>query len=256
MVPYHFFVVWMLALLSTATHLATLLALVQDYKRDWVLRWLRQGFMFVNLGLNVLCGVFVLQSVVKNMSPTLPIGCVLQARVDGVEQIRDNKVISVVGTIAVIAVTVITFVLATWYLHMRRQTWGKVVRTVGVVLLMAMAIGAAVRVVMVSSAFGGGQGVKLSGSSESSWSFGQLLALLILILPFISALEIFRGELGWRVIAECVADICETGEIGVSAEQLSDDQQPLNGSELKPLDSRYYYQPNPFAGGTTKAFRR
>lgn len=38
MVPYHFFVVWMLSLLSTATHLATLLTLVQDYKRDWVLR--------------------------------------------------------------------------------------------------------------------------------------------------------------------------------------------------------------------------
>lgn len=238
MVPYHFFVVWMLALLSTATHLATLLALVQDYKRDWVLRWLRQGFMFVNLGLNVLCGVFVLQSVVKNMAPTLPIGCALHVRVDGVEKVRDNKVISVVGTIAVIAVTVITFVLATWYLHMRRQRWGKVVRAVGVVLLIAMAAGTAVRVIMVSAAFGGGQGVKLSGSSESSWSFGQLLALLILVLPFISALEIFRGE------------------IGVSAEQVSDDQQPLNGSELKPIDNRYHYQPNPFAGGTTKAFRR
>ena len=60
MVPYHLFLTWMLALLSTATHLATLLALVQDYKRDWVLRWLRQFFMFVNLLLNVLLGIFVL----------------------------------------------------------------------------------------------------------------------------------------------------------------------------------------------------
>lgn len=122
--------------------------------------------------------------------------------------------------------------------------------------MMAMAIGAAVRVVMVSSAFGGGQGVKLSGPSESSWSFGQLLALLILILPFISALEIFRGETSWSLVAEYIANICDLGEIGVSAEQISDDQLPLNGGELQPLDKRYYYQPNPFAGGTTKAFRR
>jgi len=42
MVPYHFFIIWMLSLLSTATHIGTLLALVNDFKRDWVLRWLRQ----------------------------------------------------------------------------------------------------------------------------------------------------------------------------------------------------------------------
>lgn len=240
MVPYHFFLVWMLALLSTATHLATLLALVQDYKRDWVLRWLRQGFMLINLLLNVLFGIFVLQSVLKDLTPTLPIACVWKdhAEDDGV---RPNKALSVVGTIAVIAVTVIMFVLATWYLHMRRQRWGKVVRSVGILLLAAMATGTAVRIFMVASAFGGGAGVKLSGPSESSWSFGQLLTVLVLILPFISALEIFRGE------------------IGVSAEQAQDDQEPLNGSELKPIDNRYYYQPNPFTGakhGTTKAFRK
>lgn len=38
MVPYHFFIIWMLSLLSTATHVGTLLALVNDFKRDWVLR--------------------------------------------------------------------------------------------------------------------------------------------------------------------------------------------------------------------------
>lgn len=42
MVPYHFFIIWMLGLLSTATHLSALLALVQGFKRDWVLRWIRQ----------------------------------------------------------------------------------------------------------------------------------------------------------------------------------------------------------------------
>ena len=197
MVPYHFFIIWMLSMLSTATHLATLLTLVQDYKRDWVLRWLRQFFMFVNLLLNVLYGIFVLETVLKDMTPTLPIACVwdVHSKDAGV---RPSKALSVVGTIAVIAVSCILFALATWYLHMRRQRWGKIVRTAGLILLVAMAVGAAVRVIMVSAAFGT-PSVKLSGSSEGAWSFGQLLGMLMLILPLISALEIFRGTYRLRL---------------------------------------------------------
>lgn len=36
------------------------------------------------------------------------------------------------------------------------------------------------------------------------------------------------------------------GEVDVSAQTLADDQEPLNGSELKPVD--YTYQPNPIFG--------
>lgn len=204
MVPYHFFVIWILSLLSTATHLATLLALVEDYKRDWVLRWLRQFFMFVNLLLNVLYGIFVLETNLKDLAPTLPIACVWADHADS-DKDRSNKVISVVGTIAVIAVTCILFGLSTWYLHMRRQRWGKIVRSFGLLLLAAMAIGAATRVITASQAFGTAS-VQLSGPKESSWSFGQLLGMLMLILPFISALEIFRGRLDchlhWTPIAD------------------------------------------------------
>ena len=76
MVPYHFFIVWMLSLLSTATSLSTLLALVNDFKRDWILRWIRQFFMFVNLVLSCVFGVFVLMATLKNMPPTVPVACV------------------------------------------------------------------------------------------------------------------------------------------------------------------------------------
>lgn len=61
MIPYHFFIIWMLSLLSTAANFACLLALVQDYKRDWVLRWLRQFAMFVNMALGIVFGIFVLE---------------------------------------------------------------------------------------------------------------------------------------------------------------------------------------------------
>ncbi|KAK3081827.1 hypothetical protein LTS18_001277, partial [Coniosporium uncinatum] len=74
MVPYHFFIIWMLSSISTATHSAALLALFNDFKRDWVLRWLREGLMLINLLLSVVMGIFVLEDVVKQVSPTLAIG--------------------------------------------------------------------------------------------------------------------------------------------------------------------------------------
>lgn len=59
---------------------------------------------------------------------------------------------------------------------------------------MAMAVAAAVRVILVSQAFGSPP-VELNDQGERDWSFGQLLTMLLLILPFISALEIYRGML-------------------------------------------------------------
>lgn len=193
MVSYHFFIIWLLSLLSTATNLATLLALVNDFKRDWVLRWLRQFFMIVNMFLGVLSSVFILQTVMKNLEPRLPIACVWDVEDRGTPS---NAALSVTGTIAVIAAQVIVFILSTWYLHNRtRPRWMKSVQVVGLVLLIAMCLGATVRVVMVSQAFGSvPDGVNLVGPSEKDWSYGQLLPLLLLVLPLISMVEIVRGE--------------------------------------------------------------
>ena len=192
LVAYHFFIIWLLALCSTATTFATLLALVQDFKRDWVLRWLRQFAMFVNLVLTIVYGIFVLQTNMKGLAPTLPVYCVWQEH-EKRENAMGNKTLSVIATIAVIAATGIIFVLGTWYLHMRRQRWGKIVRVVSILILSALAIGASARVIMVSQAFGS-PNVNLADQGEKVWSFGQLLTMLLLILPFISALEILRGK--------------------------------------------------------------
>lgn len=193
MVPYHFFIIWLLSLLSTATNLATLLALVNDFKRDWVLRWLRQFFMLVNMLLGVLSGIFILQSVTKNLEPRLPIACVWEVEK---REGATNAALSIAGTIAVIAGQVVVFLFSTLYLHMRTNpSWMKSVQVVGLVILVAMGIGATVRVVLVSQAFGHEpDGVNLTGPSESDWSYGQLLPLLLLGLPLISLLEIVRGE--------------------------------------------------------------
>lgn len=192
MIPYHFFIIWMLSLLSTATNFATLLALVQDFKRDWVLRWLRQFAMFVNLVLTIVFGVFVLETNLKKMAPTLPMACVWQEHAQDSDA-QSNSTLSVIGTIAVIAASCIIFILGSWYLHLRKQIWGGTVRIISLVVLMAMAIGAAVRVIIISQAFNKAP-VNLSDTGERVWSFGQLLTMLLLILPFVSALEIFRGK--------------------------------------------------------------
>lgn len=36
--------------------------------------------------------------------------------------------------------------------------------------------------------------VELATEGEKQWGFGQLLTMLLLILPFVTALEVFRGE--------------------------------------------------------------
>ncbi|KAF4968437.1 hypothetical protein FZEAL_10395 [Fusarium zealandicum] len=192
LVPYHFFLIWMLSLLSMATHNATLLALRQDYRRDWVVRWLRQFLMFVNLALSCVSGVFVLEAVSKGLDDkTLPIACVWE--IDG-KGAASNAGLSYVGTIVVIAGNCIIFGLATWYLHGKAQRFYKVIQIGGLMLMTAIAIGAAVRIILLSQAFGK-PSIELKDDGETMWSFGQLLSMLLLILPLVSVIEIYRGEI-------------------------------------------------------------
>jgi hypothetical protein len=235
MVPYHFFIIWLLSLLSTATNLVTLLALVNDFKRDWVLRWIRQMFMLINMFLGILSGIFILQTVLKNLEPRLPIACVWEVESRGKS---GNAALSVAGTIAVIAGQVIVFILSTWYLHARTNPkWMKPVQVVCLVVLLAMGIGATVRVVMESQAFGSPPAsVNLVGPSEGEWSFGQLLPLLLLALPLISTVEIMRGE------------------TRTPPSKVDDDSEPLfvgGGNDME-----FQYQPNPMLGSQNSLFRK
>ena len=239
MVSYHFFIIWMLSLLSTCTHIGTLLALVNDFKRDWVLRWLRQFLIFVNLCLSVVSGIFILLSVMRDLKPTLPIACVWQVQSDGAPS---NAAISIVGTIAVIAGQVIFFVLAVWYLHVHERRWIKAVQTVGLIALIAMGAGAAVRVVLLSQAFGT-PSVPLMDTGERDWSFGQLLPLLLLLLPLVSAVEIMRGNLAPSSVRDLCADIL-SGGMKVPP-PIVDDQAPLLVQNKGPRNS---FQPNPLFG--------
>jgi hypothetical protein len=236
LVPYHFFLIWMLSLLSMATHNATLLALVHDYRRDWVLRWLRQALMFVNLALSSVSGVFILQTVSKGLDETtLPIACVWQ--IDG-RGAPSSVGLSYVGTIVVIAGNGVIFLLATWYLHSRTQRFYRIIQIVGIFLMTGIAIGAAIRIGVLSQAFGKPT-VTLSDEGERHWSFGQLLSILLLIFPLVSVVEISRGEIQ---VAAPMADKCKTTTFDA---ELQDN--PQQGTK---------FQPNPFFGSQTNLFSK
>jgi hypothetical protein len=218
MVSYHFFIIWMLSLLSTATHLSTLLALVNDFKRDWVLRWLRKLMMFINMILSCVYGVNVLRAVMKDLPATLPIACVWNLPSHSA---ASNAGVSVAGTIAVIAGNCIVFAFSVWYIHSKNQRWLKVVQIAGLLFVFGAAAGAAVRVVLLSQAFGT-PNVPLEGTGEKDWSFGQLLPILLLLLPLVSAVEMFRGEMNTP------APVCENQNIKYEDHEM--------------------FQPNPFWG--------
>ena len=136
MVPYHFFLIWMLSLLSMSTHNSTLLALRGDFRRDWVLRWLRQFLMFVNLALSCVFGVFILEARAKGLPATLPIDCVW---------IVDSKTSNAggwdyIGTIVVVAGNCLVFALASWYLQSRHKAF-RWVQMTGLLMMTAVAIG-------------------------------------------------------------------------------------------------------------------
>ncbi len=96
-------------------------------------------------------GVFVLMSTMKNLPPTLPIACVWEVKSPGAPA---NASISIVGTIAVIAGQCIFFAVGVWYLHVRARKWVTLIQVIGIIVLVGIAIGAAVRVVLLSQAFG------------------------------------------------------------------------------------------------------
>jgi len=199
LVPYHFFIIWMLSLLSTAVHNATLLALVGDFRRDWILRWLRQLLMLASLVLSCVYGIFMLQVVQKDLeTSTLPIACAWQKDIDGDGKkgsgTASNAGLSYVGTIATIAGNCIVFAGATWYLHSRSQRFFRLSQLIGIAAMSAIAIGASVRVILLSQAFGRPT-TPLSDDGEKQWSFGSLVTLLMLLLPLMSLLEIARGML-------------------------------------------------------------
>lgn len=246
MVPYHFFLIWMLSLLSMAVHNASLLALVHDFRRDWVLRWLRQFLIFVNLVLSSLYGVVILRAVGDGINDaTFPVACVFQGVTTTTTMPSgENRAVSYIGTIVVVAGNAVVFLLATWYLHSRAQRFYRTIQVVGLLLMTAIAVGAVVRVSLLADALGADHPLVLSDAGERQWSFGQLLSVGMLLLPVVSIVEILRGEV------RCAPPVADRGD---------DDKgrRLLGGDELQSYpEDRASFQPNPYFGSRTSFFKK
>ncbi|KAI1388239.1 uncharacterized protein F4822DRAFT_239602 [Hypoxylon trugodes] len=251
MVPYHFFLVWMLSLLSMAVHNATLLALARDFRRDWVLRWMRQILMLANLVLSCVYGVYILRGVQRGLSDeTFPITCVWQDSTPN-GPAPSNEGISFAGTIAVVAGNVVIFALATWYLHARTRRLYTVFQIVGLLLMAAFSVGATVRVAYLADAFSGKAPVPLADDGEREWSFGQLLSVGMLLLPLVSTVEILRGEI--KCAPPVAADQYDSDDKG---QLLGVEEQELRTNNGGRGTGTADFQPNPFWGSQTNLFRK
>ncbi|KAI1471447.1 uncharacterized protein F4812DRAFT_467523 [Daldinia caldariorum] len=254
LVPYHFFLVWMLSLLSMAVHNATLLALARDFRRDWVLRWMRELLMLANLVLSSTYGVFVLRAVQRGISDsTLPVECAWRAETrDG--PAAANAGVSYVGTGAVLVGNVVIFGLAMWYLHARARRFYAAVQVGGLALMAAFAVGATVRVAYLADAFARSTPVPLRDAGERDWSFGQLLSVGMLLLPLATVVEILRGDI------KCAPPEREGGwdeDEGKGRLLLSDEEeQTRETQELRsgmPVqeDRPEEFRPSPLAGSVS-----
>lgn len=194
LVPYHFFIIWMVSLLSTAVHNSTLLVLVGNFHSDRVLRWVRQVLMFVNLVLGCVFGICMLRVLQKDLgTSTLATLCAWDDTIKTESPSNSSEIVSFLGTIVVIAGNIIVFTAATWFLHDRRQRGFKWIQLAGICVMAAIAVSATVRVVVSSQAFGI-PSTPLADNGEKQWSFSTIVTLLMLALPLMTVLEIYRGE--------------------------------------------------------------
>ncbi|KAI2611220.1 uncharacterized protein GGS25DRAFT_186453 [Hypoxylon fragiforme] len=257
LIPYHFFLVWMLSLLSMAVHNATLLALARDFRRDWVLRWMRQALMFANLVLSCVYGVCVLRAVMRGLNDTTyPIACVWRADAAGAGHASSNSGVSFAGTIAVIAGNVVVFLFATWYLHARRlPRFYAAFQAAGLLLMTASAVGATVRVAYLADAFAQPP-ITLLDPGEQLWSFGQLLSVGMLLLPLVSVVEILRGDI--KCAPPVPQEYYEGEDSGGDDGALLGAKrgQELRGGSAMGIGPQADFQPNPFWGSQTTFFKK
>ena len=130
----------------------------------------------------------------------------------------------------------------------------KVIQMLGLVILVGIGAGAAIRVILLSQAFGK-PNVPLKDAGERDWSFGQLLPLLLLLLPLVSSVEILRGELCFlREIGRSDANEWYVGEMKIPSPMV-DNHIPLVDQNDK-QGVRTSFQPNPFWGSQVSRFSK
>jgi len=191
MVPYHFFLIWMITTVSTATHCIALLALQTELKMDWGIRWLKQFFMFVNLMFSCVMSIFLFMEIQKQVTPTLPMACIFRDYpVITPRSISDIR-ISQAGTVSVIVGQCAIFIMSLLWLHSAKNGWYNPLRALSYLFLTAISIGGTVRIIQLSQVFGT-PSVPLKDKTASVLNFGGVVMLCLLISPGLNAFRMYR----------------------------------------------------------------
>lgn len=85
------------------------------------------------------------------------------------------------------------YLVGTWYLHSQSQRFFAVSQVVGVALMCLNALVAITQIILSSQSLGNPP-VPLRDNGEREWDMGQLVTVMLLGLPLITALEIYRGK--------------------------------------------------------------
>lgn len=200
-VSYHALVIWLYSILTVATHNATLLALAHHYRKDWLLRYIRQSLMFVNLLLSCVFSIPLFQALTKGFdSLPVPIACVWKLDGEDVSYPSDSAPTPYI-IIAALLTNSFTFGLAAWYLHKEHERFYMQAQAVGLTLMAVVVGWAGTEVTGISLVFRRPI-VALGDFQETTWNYGQLLSVIYILLPTFTAVEMCRDSTTAKTPAE------------------------------------------------------
>ena len=211
LVTYHFFIVWTVASLSTTTHMITLVALKREWRKDPFIRGMRIALMAISLALVVTYGIINIVSLAKGLRRTLPVACLFVNTPNSSDRFTNKALTTLPSLSVLIGITCsapVLFALAVailgpeWFWLSRKAKlsefhFEKASKWVALFLqvVLAVVVGFQCFIVITSSAaFGGKIDYLANESNEVTWSFGQVLPIILLLLPILSAIEVFRGS--------------------------------------------------------------
>lgn len=210
---YHFRIVACLGLLSTVTHFLTLVVLREYFLKRPFLRTLRIVFMVINFILIVNTIIIYLGYNHSTLSLTSLAMCYYRphGRAPALDVLAPAFFASL-GVFVSLGWGIFAMIMRTMSSVAGFFTVWVMVPVYVVTVLVITPIGLSGAQAIVSRS-----GTTLvpiaSGSSEKDWGFGQILPLLLMLLPVLSALEILSGECQWFALISRVWITADCGKM-------------------------------------------
>ncbi|KAH7321421.1 hypothetical protein B0I35DRAFT_429302 [Stachybotrys elegans] len=179
---------WLISLIYLIGHNACVLALMREYQHDRVLRLLRQFLMVVGMiPWSVSGALLAYVAPMSSLNGETTMGRLLEARSRGV-QAHGPLVLT---AIALVVTNWVVLAIETWLINSRKNSLGDKLfqnsRLLGVMLLAGCAVAAGLKL------FTTAQTSHDTGAEHSQWAYGQIMTVVVLYYPTLSAVLLYRG---------------------------------------------------------------